>query len=150
MRKIRRRALCLILLSAMLLLTACAPRTEAPAPEVPAQSGLQVLVDGTAVPAGTKKAAADVAQVWFTLDGSLLLTLPFAEAHAVTVLQEDGSENTIRMTGAAVYMEKVNCPHEDCVQMGEITLENLEYRPLGGFLVCLPHRLVVEVREHAD
>lgn len=145
MKKTRRCVLCLILLSLILMLTGCAPRSEAPE-----SGGLRVLVDGKAVQAGTQKASSEEAQVWFTLEGRLLLTLPFAEAHEVSVLQEDGSENTVRMTGAAVYMEKVNCPHEDCVQMGEVTLENLEYRPLGGFLVCLPHKLTVEVREHAD
>ena len=145
MKKTRRCVLCLILLSLILMLTGCAPRSEAPE-----SGGLRILVDGKAVQAGTQKASSEEAQVWFTLEGRLLLTLPFAEAHEVSVLQEDGSENTVRMTGAAVYMEKVNCPHEDCVQMGEVTLENLEYRPLGGFLVCLPHKLTVEVREHAD
>ena len=145
MKKTRRCVLCLILLSLILMLTGCAPRSEAPE-----SGGLRILVDGKAVQAGTQKASSEEAQVWFTLEGRLLLTLPFAEAHEVSVLQEDGSENTVRMTGAAVYMEKVNCPHEDCVQMGEVTLENLQYRPLGGFLVCLPHKLTVEVREHAD
>jgi hypothetical protein len=145
MKTIRGCTLCLVLLSVLLLLAGCASRSE-----MPESGGLRVLVDGKAVQAGTQKASPEEAQVWFTLEGNLLLTLPFSEAHEVSILQEDGSENTVRMTGSAVYMEKVNCPHEDCVQMGEVTLENLEYRPLGGFLVCLPHRLTVEVREHAD
>ena len=145
MKKFRAGALCLTLLAVLLLAASCAPRSEETDP-----SGLRVLVDGKAVQIGSQKAAKDEAQVWVTLEGRLLLTLPFAEAHTVSVLQPDGGENTVRLTGSAVYMEKVNCPHEDCVQMGEVTLENLEYRPLGGFLVCLPHKLTVEVREHAD
>ena len=145
MKTIRGYTLCLVLLAVLLLLAGCAPHSEAPE-----SGGLRVLVDGKAVQPGTRKASSDEAQVWFALEGKLLLTLPFSEAHEVSILQEDGSENTVRMTGASVYMEKVNCPHEDCVQMGEVTLENLQYRPLGGFLVCLPHRLTVEVRENAD
>ena len=145
MKTIRGCTLCLMLLAVLLLLAGCEPRSEAPE-----SGGLRVLVDGKAVQIGTQKASSEEAQVWFTLEGRLLLTLPFSEAHEVSILQEDGSENTIRMTGTAVYMEKVNCPNEDCVQMGEVTLENLQYRPLGGFLVCLPHRLTVEVREHAN
>ena len=35
---------------------------------------------------------------------------------------------------------------EDCVEMGEVTRENLELRVMGGFIICLPHKLSVEVR----
>ena len=62
------------------------------------------------------------------------------------VVQPDGAENIVRLTGDAVFMEEANCQNQDCVQMGEVTADNLELRVLGGFIVCLPHRLSVEVR----
>ena len=82
MKTIRGCTLCLVLLSVLLLLTACAPRSE-----VPESGSLRVLVDGKPVQAGTRKASAEEAQVWFTLEGNLLLTLPFSEAHEVSILQ---------------------------------------------------------------
>lgn len=44
-----------------------------------------------------------------------------------------------------VWMESANCTTQDCVHMGEITRENLYIRPMGGFIICLPHGLTVEV-----
>lgn len=44
-------------------------------------------------------------------------------------------------------MTEADCPNQDCVQMGAVTAENLETRAMGGFIVCLPYRLAVEVRE---
>ena len=56
-----------------------------------------------------------------------------------------GEENTVEMTGEEVRMAVSNCKNQDCVQMGEITRENLEERILGGFIICLPHEIVIEV-----
>jgi hypothetical protein len=30
--------------------------------------------------------------------------------------------------------------------MGEVTRDNLEVRVMGGFIICLPHKISVEVR----
>ena len=85
-------------------------------------------------------------RVYITLNGEALLDLPFAEEHTVRIIQPDGGENTVAMTGTSVYMTEANCEGQDCVQMGEVTRENLEVRVLGGFIICLPHRIAVEVR----
>ena len=53
----------------------------------------------------------------------------------------------VTLTGAAVYMDHANCDNQDCVNMGEVTLDNLELRVMGGFIICLPHKVSVEVRE---
>ena len=85
-------------------------------------------------------------RVYITLNGEALLDLPFIEAHTVRIIQPDGGENTITLTGSSVYMTEANCDGQDCVQMGEVTRENLEVRVMGGFIICLPHRISVEVR----
>ena len=108
---------------------------------------VQVILDGKPMAAQeiTGSAGEDL-RVYITLDGKPLLDLPFAEVHTVRIVQPDGGENTVMMTGSSVYMTEANCEGQDCVQMGEVTRENLEVRVMGGFIICLPHRISVEVR----
>lgn len=109
--------------------------------------GVRVLLDGE--PAGETKSVSpggEDLRVYITLNGEALLDLPFAEAHTVRIIQPDGGENTVTLTGNSVYMTEANCDGQDCVQMGEVTRENLEVRVMGGFIICLPHRISVEVR----
>ena len=109
--------------------------------------GVQVLLDGKTIGKGKSvHAGGEGLRVYITLNGEALLDLPFAEAHTVRIVQPDGGENTVTLTGSSVYMTEANCDGQDCVQMGEVTRENLEVRVMGGFIICLPHRLSVEVR----
>ena len=108
---------------------------------------MQVLLDGepteaSVIPSG----AGDDLRVYVTLDGQPLIEMPFGEVHTLSVVQPDGAENVVKFTGDAVYMERANCENQDCVQMGAVTEDNLEMRVMGGFIVCLPHRVSVEVR----
>lgn len=88
----------------------------------------------------------DDLRVYVTLDGAPLADLPFSEAHSLDIRLPDGGENHVACTGEAVYMSEANCDNQDCVNMGAVTRENLEMRVLGGFIICLPHRISVEVR----
>jgi len=125
------------------------PETGTPEPlSTATPPTVSVLLDGEPLnPDTVKPLSADGLKVSIPLDGKLLLQLPFAEPHAVTILQPDGSQNTVRLTGDRVFMESSTCDGQDCVQMGEVTRDNLELRVLGGFIICLPHRLSVEVWE---
>lgn len=131
---------------AALLLLVCAMlggcgRTAGPTAQA------RVLLDGAQWAGGSLSPdSADDLRVYVTLDGSPLIDLPFGEAHTVRVEQPDGAENEIVLTGEAAYMQSANCENQDCVDMGAVTRENLELRVLGGFIVCLPHRVSVEVR----
>lgn len=132
--------LCAILMLLALSTSACGPAPKA--------GGIRVLVDGEA----WKNAAVSPEnggglRVYITCDGQPLLDLPFGEAHSVRIIQDDGSENTVAITPDAVRMEHANCDNQDCVQMGAVTRENLELRVMGGFIICLPHKISVEVRE---
>ena len=132
-----RKGLVAALLMLCLALTACGAKP----------SGAKVLLDGAEwdkVPLSPEIASP---RVYITLDGKDLIDLPFAEPHDVTILQDDGSENAVKITGEAVYMDHANCENQDCVNMGQVTLDNLELRVMGGFVICLPHKLSVEVRE---
>ena len=113
----------------------------------PQASDVRVFLDGKAWDgAPISPAGGDGLRVYITYDGQPLLDAPFGERRSVRILQADGSENTVAITGDAVYMEHANCENQDCVQMGAVTRDNLELRVMGGFIVCLPHRISVEVR----
>ncbi len=118
------------------------------AEESAAPSGIQVFLDEElwSGDPGAGVSAEDLT-VYITHGGELLISLPFSENHIVTVRQPDGSENTVMLTGSLVRMMDANCSNHDCVDMGEVTRENLAGRILGGFIVCLPHEIIVEVRE---
>ena len=133
--------LCMLVLTACLALSGC-QKQQAPAP-----GGLALRLDGEATASGSIDPDAEGLRVYVTLDGAPLIDLPFDEAHTLTVEQPGVGQNTVVLTGNAVYMESADCEGQDCVQMGEVTAENLELRVMGGFIVCLPHRLSVEVRE---
>lgn len=108
---------------------------------------VRVLLDGGTL--GEEKSihpGGEDLRVYITLNGEPLLDLPFAEAHTVRIIQPDGGENTVTLTGTSVYMTEANCDGQDCVQMGEVTRDNLEVRVMGGFIICLPHKISVEVR----
>lgn len=109
--------------------------------------GAALLLDGAAFDGGSVSPdAGDDTRVYITLDGEPLIDLPFGEAHTVTIRQADGSENLVSLTGEQVVMTSANCENQDCVNMGAVTRENLELRAMGGFIVCLPHKISVEVR----
>lgn len=112
-----------------------------------ADGGTGVWLDGAAWDGRPVSPEAAGARVYITLDGAELIDLPFSQARTVTVRQPDGAENAVTLTGGAVYMDHANCDNQDCVHMGEVTLDNLETRVMGGFIICLPHKLSVEVRD---
>jgi len=131
---------CVILLALALSMSGCGP--------APGTGGVRVLVDGKAwKEAAVSPESGDGLRVYITCDGQPLLDLPFGEAHSVQIIQDDGSENTVAITEDAVYMEHADCDNQDCVHMGAVTRENLELRVMSGFIICLPHKISVEVRE---
>ena len=75
------------------------------------------------------------------------LPLPEDEAgsytYPLTQVRADGTHavNNIRVTPEGVFMESATCDSQDCVHQGVLTLANRELRPLGNFIICLPHRV---------
>ncbi len=84
-----------------------------------------------------------------------LLPLPTEGEYTRTIRQtmDDGSEaiNVLHLTPNGFWMEDANCEGQDCVQEGEVTLENREERILWNMVICLPHQLSLELitREEA-
>lgn len=85
-----------------------------------------------------------------------LLPLPLEGEYTRTIRQtnDDGTEmtNILHLTPNGFWMEDANCEGHDCVNMGEVTLENREERVLWNMIICLPHQLSLELitREEAE
>ena len=85
-----------------------------------------------------------------------LLPLPVEGEYERTIRQQmpDGSEavNKIQLTPEGFRVTEANCENHDCIDEGEVTLANREERILGGMVICLPHRLMLELltREEAE
>ena len=87
-----------------------------------------------------------------TTGGNTYSPIPLNEENAFRIAQQDGSENVIHIGKNAFYMESSNCDNQNCVGQGEVTLENRDSRMLYNMVICLPHRLTLELltREEAE
>ena len=78
-----------------------------------------------------------------------LLPLPVEGEYTRTIRQTagDGSEmiNVLHLTPNGFWMEEANCEGHDCIEEGEVTLENREERVLWNMIICLPHQLMAEL-----
>ena len=112
----------------------------------PHEGGIRLLLDGAEMTETVlDPAGGDGLRVIVTVNGNEEANLPFGTEHTLQVIQDSG-RNTVRITKDAVYMEEADCHGQDCVKMEPVTRDNLEIRVMGGFIICLPHRVSVEVR----
>ena len=51
-----------------------------------------------------------------------------------------GNGNVCRISNGKAFMERADCPDQICVKTGEIS-------HVGETIVCLPHRVVIEVEK---
>ncbi len=81
-------------------------------------------------------------RIQVTVDGEVYGTYSLTEDQVIEVKEGD-FYNRIRIEDGKVYMEEANCPDGYCERQGKIS---------GGAqtIVCLPHKLVVEVLEADD
>lgn len=71
--------------------------------------------------------------------------IPLNEENSFKITQPDGSENTVHIGKNSFYMEYSNCDNQNCVDEGEVTLENMNTRVLMNMVICLPHQLTLEM-----
>ena len=76
-------------------------------------------------------------QIQITVDGVVYGTYSL-EKNQVIEVKEDDFYNRIRIQDGAAYMEEANCPDGYCEEQGKINGRTQT-------IVCLPHKLVVEV-----
>ena len=77
-------------------------------------------------------------QVVITIDGTVYQEASLDEQKTIEVETEHG-KNVVRIENGAVFMESADCPDQVCVQHKKIS-------KTGETIVCLPHKIVVEVK----
>ena len=55
------------------------------------------------------------------------------------------TENIIHLTPEGVYMEDSTCENHDCVNQGEVTLQNKADRILANMIICLPNQVTLSL-----
>ena len=81
-------------------------------------------------------------KIQVTLDGKVYGTYSL-EKDQVIEIEEGSFYNKIRVEDGKAYMEEANCPDGYCEEQGKISRHTQT-------IVCLPHKLVVEVLEADD
>ena len=84
--------------------------------------------------------------------GFLPLPTEGEKFQAIVRTLEDGTEwrNVIRMTPEGFCMIESDCEGHDCIEEGEVTLENMQDRLLWNMVICAPHRLTLSLYSPAD
>ena len=71
--------------------------------------------------------------------------IPMDRDKIITIRQENGEINKIRITPDSVDMEYSTCENQDCIGEGTITLDNYNERILGTWIICLPTQVTIEM-----
>ncbi len=87
----------------------------------------------------------DEPTVIITVDGREYIRVPLSHPQVVTISQENGAVNVVEITEHGAVMQSSTCENQLCVHMGEVTVENWEWRVNGAFIICLPNRVSVEL-----
>ena len=83
--------------------------------------------------------------VIITIDGKEYTRVPLSKPQTVTVQQKDGSVNVVEISDHGAVMLSSTCDNQLCIEMGEVTVDNWEFRPNQQFIICLPNRVGVEL-----
>ena len=71
--------------------------------------------------------------------------VPLSGSQEILITQPDGSENLVEVFEGGFRMKQSNCSNQDCILQGDVTLENMAGRPLANQIICLPHKVVLEL-----
>ena len=72
-------------------------------------------------------------------------TVSLDEDQIIEIDQGNDIVNHVEVKDGAIHMLDSTCPDQQCVDQGDITLENYEDRPLRNWIVCLPNQVTVEL-----
>lgn len=81
-------------------------------------------------------------QIQITLDGKIYGTYALSKDQTIEVKKGD-FYNKVRIEDGKAYMEEANCPDGYCEEQGKISGHTQT-------IVCLPHKLVVEVLDNGE
>lgn len=80
----------------------------------------------------------DGAFVQIKVDGQVVNTIPVSQNETLTIEGYQGGSNIVTIENGSVAMTDADCPDKLCVKTGRIS-------KTGETIVCLPHRVVVEI-----
>lgn len=83
--------------------------------------------------------------VIITIGGKEYARVPLSKPQTVTVTQDNGCVNVVEVSDHGAVMVSSTCDNQLCVEMGEVTVDNWEFRPNQQFIICLPNRVSVEL-----
>lgn len=89
-------------------------------------------------------AAEDTLYLLVTAGYTTYAPIPLDHEDLLTLTQGD-KVNVIHVTPGSIWMESSTCENQDCVEQGEVTLENRTARILGNVIVCLPNLVQLEL-----
>ena len=83
--------------------------------------------------------------VIITVDGKEYARVPLSKPQTVTISQKNGSVNVVEVSDHGAVMRSSTCDNQLCVHMGEVTVDNWQFRPNQQFIICLPNRVSIEL-----
>lgn len=84
------------------------------------------------------------------VNGEEYMRVSLNDPRRVTIEQPGGAVNIVEITSQGVFMLYASCPDQLCVHQGMVTKQNYRIRPTQAFIICLPHRVTVELIPEAD
>ena len=129
---------------AAIALVAVLAVTLRPSPAVPDADAPTLALEGgaTASPDGQEARA----YLLMTVGGTTYAPLALTAEGDFTIRQEaTGAENVVHVTPDSIAMKSANCDNQDCVEQGEVTLENKGERILGNMIICLPNQVTLQL-----
>ena len=110
------------------------------APEAAAASEVTDVPEATATP--------DLSQVEaflvVTVGDKTYQPIPLTE-EGYYRLRHGDCINIVHVTPTRIDMHEANCDNQDCVEQGEVTLENKATRNLGNRNICLPNQVTLQL-----
>ncbi|MBE5777947.1 MAG: NusG domain II-containing protein [Clostridiales bacterium] len=80
-----------------------------------------------------------------TVGGKLYSEVSLDREGEILIEQEDGRKNRVHFFPGGFEMAQSNCPNQDCLHQGPVTLENMDTRALFHQIICLPNQVVLEM-----
>jgi hypothetical protein len=90
---------------------------------------------------------ADTSFLVIRADGFTYPQVPLLTTGDYTLTQPDGSYNILHVTQDSICVSEADCSNQDCVSQGAVSRGNADLRPMGSMIVCLPHKLIIELME---
>jgi len=121
--------------------------TEPPAGQTPAPQAAQPDADGEGAYAALPVPTLAPAQAYLSVQIDQLVydPIPLLEDNMLELTQADGKRNVVAFTPNSITMHSATCDNQDCVQQGQVTLNNKENRVLMNMIICLPNRVVLSL-----